>query len=83
MGLIKRLFGSGEVKFQIETADGFVFNGKMPFEGQFDEKECVKIIVESFEYTHNKSVSRIRLVDAIGESVSGGIPYSGDWYARI
>lgn len=82
MSFFKRWFGSGVVKFQCETIDGAIFNGEMPFEGRFDEKDCIEEIVRHFEFKYDRKVKRTRLTNAIGETQTGGRPYSGDWYCK-
>lgn len=82
MGFFKRLFGSGTVKFECETTDGDLFKGEMPFEGCFNEKDCIEEVIRVFEFKHDKKVKRARLTNAIGESRGGNTSYSGDWYGR-
>lgn len=83
MGWVKRfLFGEGKVKFEGETTDGRTFHGTCPFEGAFDEKDCINYIVAQFEFDKNVTVKRVRLTGILAECAQGDNPYTGEWYDR-
>jgi hypothetical protein len=59
---IKKLFGDGVVHFTFETADGKSGKGKIPYIGEYDEKELIAAVKKTMRVEHNTIATKITIV---------------------
>lgn len=79
----RALFGSGKVRFEIETEDGVKHEGSAPFSGSFDtEEQLLEEIISEVSVECGYRIKRIRTLGIKGTTRGDCKTLSGNWFTR-
>ena len=80
---VKKFFGSGKLRFEVEDVNGKVREGTAPFVGSFEsEEELLSALVDDLIVEQGIKVKRIRIIGVKGETRGDCNSLSGKWYSR-